>query len=152
MRRILTTWSVQQNCHPTTICTWINQRRKTKDWGGRSYSSSRTLFPQSSQFCKEQHTPIHCSASDISFREQWLAGYCVCCITRQKQNHKMSNAFSNSYLESRKTYYYFVKMSYHGSLSPLTLYGLQFINVNAHSFYRVVWYFITYQLRVQIKF
>lgn len=64
----------------------------------------------------------------------------------------MSNASSNSSLERRNTSCYFVKISHHGSLSPLTLYGLQFINANVHSFNTAVWYFITYQLRVKINF
>lgn len=69
-----------------------------------------------------------------------------------KQNRKMSDALSNSSLQKRRTCQSFAKISHHGSLSPLTLCGLQFLNVDIYSFHRVVCYLITYRLRDEIKF
>ena len=69
-----------------------------------------------------------------------------------KQNRKMSDALSNSSLQKRRTCHSFAKISHHGSLSPLTLCGLQFLNVDIYSFHIVVRYLITYRLRDEIKF
>lgn len=86
---------------------------------GRTYSSAMTAPSESPS--SGQTDPLTYALQEMDFFQgQWLVGHGVP-YDSTKQNHKMSDAVSNSSLQKRIKHHRFAKIISRGSLSPQTL-------------------------------
>lgn len=110
--KVLTGTGQRSQLPPTTACMRVRLR-------GRTYTSA-VIVPSESPSSGQTDPLTYAPQGMDFFQGQWLVGHCVP-YDSTKQNHKMSDAVSNSLLQKRIKHHSFAKIISRGSLSPKTL-------------------------------